>query len=820
MAATEKSFLSPLRGKIIAAFLLACIAVALAVGTTYIGFNTLLDQVDALTIPNDKLRSLNNLFEQITRLDQQQRADAIRNPGKSYRAILQESKQLTATLDSLIAMPWNNTRQPTRLEAMKRVVAKRDYLLLEYLRLRSEFISNKKFTQQLDSLSLILSVVNPQSDSTVTTSQNKTTTTTYLPEEKKRNFFSRLFGGKKKDSVDARVEVKEETLTRIDTLAVARQEGAREEVERIMKRLDEDQRLQTSEMLERELRLINTNMALINQLLSILREVETEELALFETKNEEAGQLVTKSIERIGIIIGIFFLVAAALVFLMLIDISRSNYYRLQLTKAKEEAERLSLVKQRFLANMSHEIRTPLQSILGFSEQLHSHQNNTEALLAIQQSSEHLLHIVDEVLDYSRIESGQFVLDKSALWLDELVDEVATVINIQARQKNLEFHVHIDPVNTPVLGDAFRLKQVFYNLLGNAIKFTAAGSITFRLQVLEETDAQLKVVFSIADTGKGIPKEEQEIIFNQFEQGGKNIHRQYGGAGLGLSIVKKIIEQQQGTISVESEPGEGTTFRIHLTFERSEAPVVHAVEPEKTVAVAGHVWLVDDDPLILKLCSLILQKRNIAYTSVQNPETMLTQEFNTNDIVFLDIRMPGINGVDLCQQLRARAPYLYIVALTAHLLPDERKFIVENGFNRILPKPFRESEFVEALNRKESSAKTETPLDLAELEKMTHGDKLLMNSIVEEFIAETQKNILQLEKRMLDKDAAGAREIIHQLAGRVGQFGARPLMKELQRIEQLLANGGALPEIRELTNVVQQVKQLQLELAREVEISA
>ncbi len=816
MALVDKSFLSPLRGKIIAAFLLACVAIAFAVGTTYIGFNSLLDQVDELTVPNDKLRSLNNLFEQITRLDQQQRADAIRNPGKSYRAILQESKQLTATLDTLIAMPWNNTRQPGRLEAMKRVVAKRDYLLLEYLRLRSEFVSNKKFTQQLDSLALILAV-NQQMDSLVSTNQNKTTTTTYIPEEK-RNFLSRLFGNKKKETPGGSVEIKEETLTKVDTLAIARQQDARAEVERIMKRLDEDQRLQTQEMMERELRLINTNVALINQLLSILREVEKEELALFESKNTEAGLLVNKSVERISIIIAIFFLIAAALVFLMLIDLSRSNYYRLQLTQAKEEAERLSLVKQRFLANMSHEIRTPLQSILGFSEQLNSQKNNTEAILAIQHSSEHLLHIVDEVLDFSRIESGQFVLDKSPLWLDELVDEVATVVTIQARQKNLDFQVEIDQVDSPVLGDAFRLKQVFYNLLGNAIKFTASGAITFSTRILEQTDTHISTEFRISDTGKGIPKEEQEIIFNQFEQGGKNVHRQYGGAGLGLSIVKKIIEQQQGTIKVESEVGSGTTFIILITFEKTEAPVIKPAQQVKPTTFSGHVWLVDDDPLILKLCSLILEKRGIAYTSLQSSLNMLEQDLNPTDVVFLDIRMPEINGVDLCKQLRARIPELYIVALTAHLLPDERKFIVESGFNRILPKPFRENEFLEALHQIESTSQ-QTEVNLSELEKMTHGDKVLMNSIVEEFIEETHKNILQLEKRMLDKDTAGAREIIHQLAGRVGQFGARPLMKELQRIEQLLVAGVPLSTIRELPQVLQQVKQLQEELSRGVETS-
>lgn len=158
---------------------------------------------------------------------------------------------------------------------------------------------------------------------------------------------------------------------------------------------------------------------------------------------------------------------------------------------------------------------------------------------------------MDEVLDYSRIESGQFVLDRSPLWLDELVDEVATVVTIQARQKNLNFNIEIDQMDSPVLGDAFRLKQVFYNLLGNAIKFTASGTITFGTRILEQNDIHIKTEFRISDTGKGIPKEEQEIIFNQFEQGGKNVHRQYGGAGLGLSIVKKLLNSNKALLKLK-----------------------------------------------------------------------------------------------------------------------------------------------------------------------------------------------------------------------------------------------------------------------------
>ncbi|MBN8577215.1 MAG: response regulator [Cytophagales bacterium] len=809
----EGSFLSPLRNKILAAFILAAVAIALAVATTYVGFNSLLTKVDELTIPNDKLRALNHLFEQITKLDQQQRADAIRNPTKSSRTILSESRQLNATLDSLVKMTWSNPRQSERLEAMKRILSKRDYLLVEYLRLRSEFIANSYVTQQLDSLSYILELA--QKDSTVSTQQKKTTTTTYIPEERKSNFFNRLFGSRKKDTTEQRVEIKEEILTQTDTLAKGRQAKARDEVERIMKRLDEDKRLQTTEMLERELRLINANMVLINQLLSILREVETEELALFERKNEEAGDLVNSSVERISYILIIFFLVTAALVFLILLDLARSNYYRLQLTHAKEEAERLSQVKQRFLANMSHEIRTPLQSILGFAEQLNHQKNNEEALKAIQRSAEHLLHIVDEVLDYSRIESGQLVLQQQSFWLDELADEVATVVQVQAQKKNLEFAIEINTIDFAVMGDAFRLKQVLFNLLGNAIKFTASGKVTLALEIISQTDTQAVVQFLVTDTGKGIPKEEQQKIFDQYDQGGADIHKQYGGTGLGLSIVKRIIEEQKGSITVASEPGKGTTFCVTLTFEKTTAAMPVATPVAQHSTFKEHVWLVDDDPLILKLCSLILHNHGITHTAIQHPEQILKKEIQPEDAVFMDIRMPGVNGIDLCKQLRTRLPQLYIVALTAHIVPSETKSLLESGFSRILPKPFREQELLEALHQIAHRIHAHTNLN--ELERITQGDQSLMSSIVEEFVIETRKNLLDLEKRMLDKDRAGVREIIHQVAGRVGQLGARPLMKELQRIELLLVNGTSPGEIRELPAVIEQVRAFKVELAKEFE---
>jgi signal transduction histidine kinase/CheY-like chemotaxis protein len=811
----EKSFLSPLRGKVIAAFILACLAIGLAMITTYLSFDSLLVKVDELSVPNHKLKALNSLFEQITRLDQEQRADAIKNPNKPYRAFLQESKKLSTTIDSLSIMPWENNEQTERLLTMKRILAKRDYLLLDYLKLKSELISNKSFSNQLDSLSEILVQHKSSADSSVTTSQTKTTTTTYLPEEKKRNFLGRLFGGKKKDSVN-RVSITQEINTQVDTLAVAKQDSAIVEIGRIMKKLDDDQQVQTKEMLGRELNLINTNITLINQLLSILQEVEAEEMALIENKNTEAASVVSSSISRIGIITIVFFLLAALLVFLIMVDISRSNYYRLQLIKSKNEAEQLGQVKQRFLTNMRHEIRTPLQSIIGFSEQLKASQK-PDIVNAIQQSSEHLLHIVDEVLDYSRIESGQFTLSQESFCLEDLLHEIASVIQVQADQKKLEYIIHICDSSTRVLGDSFRLRQILYNLLSNAIKFTKAGSVRFTGKMLQETESNITFQFQVSDTGKGVPKEDQERIFKQFEQGAGNINRHYGGSGLGLSIVKKLVDLQRGTIEVKSEIDVGSEFTVTLTFQKDLAPIrAKGIPVSIPNSFAGPVWVIDDDPLILKLCSLILENNRVVHRTFQDPSAVLTEDVKNAQVIFLDIRMPTINGVELCKQLKARASHLVVVALTAHVLPQESASIMQSGFDRILTKPFREQDFLESLgiqSIKTEETKQANEIDLSYLKKMTLGDQGLLNSIISEFVSETSKNLMDLEKRLLDQDAMGTREIIHQLAGRVGQFGARYLSNELKTIEQKLHLGKKTTEISELNFVIQQLQAFKKEMS-------
>lgn len=826
----NKPFLLAIRGKVISAFLLAFVAIVLAVVVTYFSFNGLLNTVDQLSSPNEKLSALHNLFQRITQLDHEQRAEAIKHPTKPYVDFIKESKAILFTIDTLRGMDWQDKRQIQRLNTMEEILNERSLLFLSYIKLKSNYIFNKKYSRKLDTLTRMLSSIPVSADTNVTTTKKKTITTTYLPpvqEKDNRSVLSRLFGKKKTPRTDnTRVEVQEELSVQVDTLSVAQQDSAYVEVGRIMKSLQEDQHLQNRKMLQRELELINATTILSNQLLSILHAVEKEELAQMRKNSHEASALVNTSITRIAIIIVLFLLGAACLVFFILTDVSKSNYYKEQLIDAKEKAEELSMVKQRFLANMSHEIRTPLQSIIGYAEQLQNDDgtNNKEALSAIHTSSDHLLHIVNEILDYSRIESGKFVFTHKPFVLNELIEEVSSGVRIQARQRALTFTVTTKGDNNVRLsGDAFRLRQILYNLLGNAIKFTEKGLVNFDIEINDYAEVA-ECIFRIKDSGIGIRPEAISKIFEQFEQAdGLNSH--YGGSGLGLTIVKALVEAQEGTLQVESVFGEGSVFTVTLMFKKALSKSLEHAQLESRVGIhsfKGKVLVVDDDPLILRLSSLIFKKYHIPFITFDKPEKVLEQKLDDDiSLILLDIRMPKVSGVELCGELRKRVnATIRIVALTAHVLPEEHKALLQGGFDEILTKPFRESTLLALIGYDEEVVRkvSDEPAspDFTLLRKMTMGDDELFQSILTQFMEETKCDIDNLEKNLHHMELTMVREIVHKLSGRIAQMGVQKTSDRLRGIEEDLDKGrdaksiieriiGAIDEVKNLLKEMQAV---------------
>lgn len=801
MQIKEKLKPTSVQRKVIAGFILVFIAILLALGISNFGFREMMETVDQLSAPNKELAALNTIFQEITALDQSQRADAIKNPTNSYNTFLNQSKSLVNKIDSLRMMQWDSTQQKKLLN-IKDILQKRNRLFFSYLKLKSELIDNRSLTNRLDTLSRILTKEKVVFDTSVVTTEKKTITTyrDSVPDKKdERSGFAKFFSKKKKATPQTtHIKVEEQLSVVVDTLSVARQNNALAEVEKIIFDLENDQRAENKRLLSEELELIHANSILINQLLGILHEVENEELAHMHKNNDRAVTLVTQSILRISIVLIAFLIGAAFLVYLIWIDISKSNYYKAQLEKAKDEAEELSLIKQRFLANMSHEIRTPLQSIIGFAEQLKQRDgSNQEAVSAINSSSEHLLHIVDEVLDYSRISSGNFALIKENFELIPLVKEVESALHIQGGRKGLTLLLDLESAeNFQVQGDPFRLRQILYNLMGNAIKFTSEGFVKLTFKTFAENEI-VTCVFEISDTGIGIRPEDMAKIFNQFEQANALINRNYGGTGLGLTIVKSLVEAQDGKLEVKSEPGHGSTFTVKLAFEKSGEIITlkDTLHSDRLPFFRGKVIVVDDDTMILRLCTLILQKNEIRYITYDNAKKLINQKPDPEVThILMDIRMPEINGVELCHALRKKYnSTTRFIALTAHVFSQDRQQLIDEGFDEVLNKPFREQELLNlfkagAMESAGISVEADET-DLTNLRLMTMGDESLFQSILTQFLEETESDLCQLTEHIKTMNPGPIREIVHKLAGRFGQVGIESLSVKLRNIETKMADG-------------------------------
>ncbi len=458
---------------------------------------------------------------------------------------------------------------------------------------------------------------------------------------------------------------------------------------------------------------------------------------------------------------------------------------------------------------MSHEIRTPLQSIIGFAEHLRSeNRKENDAVEAIHSSSEHLLHIVNEVLDYSRISSGNFTLARESFSLKRVIREVESAMRIQAEKKGLVLVLDMEQASdVTIVGDAFRLRQILYNLLGNAIKFTTRGFVRLSVTTRSFPDGKIGCLFEIMDTGIGIRKEDIQKIFNQFEQADTSITRNFGGTGLGLTIVKSLVEAQGGKLTVDSEPGRGSTFMVSITYDLSTGKETEQ-RKERTSEIqasanTGMVLVVDDDPMILRLCGLILKKHKIKHVLFNDPKKLLHETPDPAVThILMDIRMPGINGVELCQALSGKyGANTRFVALTAHVFEQEKQALYDKGFHRVLSKPFHEDDLVKLLGVEELNSEpvqqleSSEGIDLEPLRKITLYDEHLLHSVVEQFREETMAELAMLDEAVNSGERKVIREIIHKLAGRVGQVGVLSLSLKLRETEVRIEKGMSLTDL-------------------------
>lgn len=630
---------------------------------------------------------------------------------------------------------------------------------------------------------------------------------TVVTKPKKKGFFRRLgevFVPPKKDTA---IQVKTSLEFATDTVLDAY--NPVDSLHQKLRAVAQQKKTESTVVQRRKRNLQRVNHLLTARIDSLLKDYEKETL---QQAREEAEyqQAVRRHSAKIigGIAVGA---VLIAVLFLMLSvrDISRSNRYRRELEEARRRAEDLLATREKLMLAITHDFKAPLGSIMGYADllaRLTVDERQRFYLDNMKASSEHLLKLVVDLLDFHRLDQHKAEINRVTFHPARLLEEIRVSFEPLTSAKGLALYCDISPeLETTYISDPLRLRQIINNLLSNAVKFTSHGSITLAARYENR-----KLVVVITDTGKGMDAADRERIFQEFTRlpGAQGEE----GFGLGLSIVRMLVQLLEGTIEVESEPGKGSTFTLRVPIY----PV--AVDREKAVGITDaspvperglpplHVLLIDDDRIQLTLTAAMLSHQGItSVCCLQMDELLDALRSGHFDVLLTDVQMPAINGFDLLKLLRAsnipQAQTIPVIAVTARsdMKPEEFK---AHGFAGCLHKPFTVNELLQELNIEGigtsqelipqsgelpdsaiASSSPNCPYDFSALTAFSGDDSEAAKSILESFVSETRLNIERLQKAVDTADTDELAAVSHKMIPLFTLIGATELVEQLKILE-------------------------------------
>lgn len=499
--------------------------------------------------------------------------------------------------------------------------------------------------------------------------------------------------------------------------------------------------------------------------------------------------------------------------------------YQNSLAKARDAAEAGIQARTRFLAVMSHEIRTPMNAVLGFASTLLDTKLDADqrgSVVAIHEAGDHLLRIVNDILDFSRLDAGRFELEAIPFSPGAVVSNALSIIKPRAVSKGLTLRTEIDPeLPAALIGDAGGLRQVLINLLSNAVKFTNAGEICVRARRIAEVDGYATIECAVKDSGIGIPEDQIKNLFSEFVQADSSINRRFGGSGLGLAICKRMIEQMGGEITVTSAPKQGSTFTFRMKLpiakdlvDASTADDDTPHQLEAAIATLGRplrVLIVDDNPTNQLVTSKMLQNFTMTITvasdGAEAVKLVLREPF---DVVLMDMQMPEMNGIEATTAIRAHGGSLAtlpIIALTANAYADDVKACLNAGMNDFLAKPVRKKLLVERILRMCPGVRADAPtisspsiapagttiaedhatnvVDQATIEVLRQElGSDCVSATIRVFLTETDKRLVLLKQLSCDRDRDTIKSEAHTLKGASGTVGLPRLAKLALKLEK------------------------------------
>lgn len=566
----------------------------------------------------------------------------------------------------------------------------------------------------------------------------------------------------------------------------------------------EDSRTQRS--LERkEFEIHSNELVFSRKLRNIIAAFEQEVIVNTYNDNLRKQAIFRRSMRFAGIAAFLGFVIVGIFTLLINKDFWKVQTYRQKLEKEKKFSESLLKSKEQLIATVSHDLRTPLNTITGYSELIENTPltiKQLSYLKNIKSASLYVDSLVNDLLDYSKLEAGKIKIVKLPFVLSELIYETGENLRELYKNKPIELIFEIDKrLDTTVVGDPFRIRQILTNLLSNAYKFTHEGRIEVIVEIKKVTQENYFTTITIKDSGIGIQKEKQALIFNEFTQADEKTEGKYGGYGLGLTISRKLTELLDGTIELESEEGKGSTFIVTLPLQISAN--TSAVKTKKEIAntaMGFSMLIIDDDTAMLQLLSELCSSLGINVHTYQNFEHLGKNDNIKYDAVLTDIQMPKIDGFGVIKKLTSEA-YIHFKEQPIIAMTGRRDLKIttyaDAGFSEILQKPFGKEKFLEVLSKiapgyfiiqkqgKATKKHQKKPIlyDLSLISSFLGGNDEAINEVLNTFIKETKSNIQRLQLAVENANLAEINNVSHRMLPMFRQLKVAAVVTELEYLE-------------------------------------
>ena len=596
-----------------------------------------------------------------------------------------------------------------------------------------------------------------------------------------------------------------------------------------LKEIQQQDSITKERLTRRESKLAATSSEIKEQFYDLITKIENEISELIKSKALAANKLAAKTYIWLGMFSVSGTLLAILVMLIIIRYVRKTHVYQIALQNSKDETEKLARTKELFMANMSHEIRTPVTAISGFTEQLLHEpfdETTTRTLKIIKSSSDHLANIINDILDFSKLQNGKLALEKVHFSIVQILEDVYALFERQSIRNNTRLSYSISP-DTPqvLLGDPYRLKQIMINLVSNSVKFTKNGKVHFSVTSIKKQSDEIELVMEFIDTGIGIDESKINFIFEDFTQEEMSTTRKYGGTGLGLSIVKKLIELHSGSIDCISRKNQGTKITCHVPYLiGDEKQIKRDVEPPLYIPEEIRnlkILIVDDEEYNRLLFKTILDRWKIKYSeAVNGMEALEMLKSDRYDLLFMDARMPGIDGLKATQFIRTEMKIteseMPVICISAASVNEDWEKYQKAGMNAFLPKPFTEEMLLttvlsvikdyapvskaDTVNEEKVKFSGSEKISLHNLYHISGGDEKFVKQMLVSFIDSTEKGLNDMQDAAKSGRLESIAELAHKMLPPCRHIGASDLCNLLKKIEETSKKNAETVEIEKLVS--------------------